>query len=102
MNDWGSRHGLWDEGGAIDPDDYLQLSKQLIKRLKEQSEIFHLHYSADTGIWSSDAVRLQHQNEITNLASQLKLSLPEYVELTHIPWEHGVQPYVVEPPSSKN
>lgn len=101
MNDWGSRYGLWDEGGAYYPDNHLKLPRQLIVRMERQSEVFHKHFSADNGKWESDSVRLQHREEVIDIAAQLGRHLAGNVELTHVPWEHGLKPYVVKTPLPK-
>ena len=98
MNDWGNKFGLWDRAGAWYPDSDFRLSKGIITRLEKQSEFFHQNFSADTGKWSSDALRLQHREEILDLAVELSLQLHENVELTHVPWEHGIKGYIVKTP----
>lgn len=96
MNDWGSKFGLWDRDGAWYPDGDIRFSKGIITRLEKQSSLFHQHFTADTGKWSSDALRLQHLEEILELAAELSLQLPENAELTHEPWEHGIKGYKVK------
>ncbi len=96
MNDWGNQYGLWGDEGAFEIRDASLISEALQKRLREQSDLFHTHYSADSGLWSSGSIREQHLKLILELALQLRQELPETVNLEHDPWEHHLKAYAVQ------
>jgi hypothetical protein len=94
-NDWGSETALWMSGGGVTFDQLPWLPAALIFKLSAQAGVFHEHYSPDTGMWSSEDIRVSHLNDCMEIARNLAAALPSGMSLEHDLWEHRVKRYTL-------